>query len=502
MSCTLDDSLKTLNLIDAVHRLGLDYRFKTEIDVILQHQYAIFIDLDGDHMNDNNLHEVALRFRLLRQQGYYVSSDVFNVFMEEEGHFKQNLEQDIKGLMSLYEASHLCLPGEEDILDEAKKFSSKILKEYITNNSIDSKEANNVSRTLANPYHTSFSKFMVKDYFGIGDLDATNNGWANAFQQLAKMDFNIAQNMHQQELFQFKRWWKETGLGKTLPFARDQPLKWYICSLVCLIDPCFSDERIQLSKAVSFIYLIDDMFDVYGSLGQLTLFTEVVKRWDVTMAEALPECMKICFKSLYQITNEISSKIYKKHAWNPIDSLQKSWAKLCDAFLVEGRWFASGDSPSAEEYLRNGVVSSGVHVVLVHVFFLLGQSITNHTVHLLDNDPIIISSAATILRLQDDLGTAKDENQEGYDGSYVNYYMIDNQDASIETTRNHIANLISNTWKKLNKECLSSSNPFPLPFVEASLNIARFVPILYGYDQNQNLPTLEKLVKCMLYKKV
>lgn len=74
---------------------------------------------------------------------------------------------------------------------------------------------------------------------------------------------------------------------------------------------------------------------------------------------------------------------------------------------MEGRWFDSGDSPSAEDYLRNGVVSSGVHVVLVHVFFLLGLSITNQTVHLLDNDPLIISSAATILRLQDDLGTAK-----------------------------------------------------------------------------------------------
>ena len=42
------------------------------------------------------------------------------------------------------------------------------------------------------------------------------------------------------------------------------------------------------------------------------------------MTEALPECMRICFKSLYDMTNEISSKIYKKHGWNPINSLQKS----------------------------------------------------------------------------------------------------------------------------------------------------------------------------------
>ena len=45
--------------------------------------------------------------------------------------------------------------------------------------------------------------------------------------------------------------------------------------------------------------------------------------------------------------------------------------------------------------------------MLVHAFFLLGQTINHETVKLLDNDPEIISSTATILRLQDDLGSAK-----------------------------------------------------------------------------------------------
>lgn len=80
---------------------------------------------------------------------------------------------------------------------------------------------------------------------------------------------------------------------------------------------------------------------------------------------------------------------------------------MCSAFLVEGRWFASGQLPSAEEYLENGIVSSGVHVVLVHVFFLLGHGLTREAVELVNSYPPIISSSATILRLWDDLGTAK-----------------------------------------------------------------------------------------------
>lgn len=86
------------------------------------------------------------------------------------------------------------------------------------------------------------------------------------------------------------------------------------------------------------------------------------------------------------------------------------WASLCNAFLVEAQWFASGESPKSREYLENAVVTSGVHVVLVHTFFLLGERITEETEDLLENMPGIISSPATILRLWDDLGNAMVHN--------------------------------------------------------------------------------------------
>lgn len=65
-----DPSLETLDLVDAAQRLGVDYRFQTEIDLILESHYAI-ANSPGD-----DLHQVALRFRLLRQRGYFVSSGV------------------------------------------------------------------------------------------------------------------------------------------------------------------------------------------------------------------------------------------------------------------------------------------------------------------------------------------------------------------------------------------------------------------------------------------
>ena len=74
------------------------------------------------------------------------------------------------------------------------------------------------------------------------------------------------------------RWWGELGLAEELKFARDQPLKWYLWTVSCLTDPTMSEQRIELTKPISLIYIIDDIFDIHGTLEELALFTEVVNK--------------------------------------------------------------------------------------------------------------------------------------------------------------------------------------------------------------------------------
>lgn len=50
----------------------------------------------------------------------------------------------------------------------------------------------------------------------------------------------------------------------------------------------------------------------------------IVYRWDLSAFEELPEYMKMCFKALDDITNEISNKVHKEHKWNPVGSLRKA----------------------------------------------------------------------------------------------------------------------------------------------------------------------------------
>ncbi|KAE8733209.1 putative terpene synthase 4 [Hibiscus syriacus] len=260
------------------------------------------------------------------------------------------------------------------------------------------------------------------------------------------MDFNLVQSLHQKEIAHVSNWWKQLGLATEL-VARDQPMKWYIWSMACLTDPTLSEQRIDLTKAISLFYVIDDVFDVYGTLDELTFFVQAVERWDCGESDGLPDYMKLCFKALDDITNEIRQKVHKEYGQNPIDSLRKAWITLFRAFLVEARWFGSGKSPTAKEYLENGIISSGVHIVLVHIFFLLGFGSTDRNVEIIDNNPSIISTTAAILHLWDDLGSAKDENQDGHDGSYVDCYMKEHQGIEIESARQHVIDMISDAWK-------------------------------------------------------
>ncbi|KAK2631924.1 hypothetical protein EUGRSUZ_L02261 [Eucalyptus grandis] len=175
------------------------------------------------------------------------------------------------------------------------------------------------------------------------------------------------------------------------------------------------------------------------------------------------------------------------------------WANLCNAFLVEFQWNASGKLPKADDYLKNAIITSGVPLVLTHLFFLMGQNIANQSMDSKKEEvqlPNIIFLVAEILRLWDDLGCAQDENQNGYDGSYVECYLRENEGSSYQSAREHVMKLISKLWKLLNKECLSPC-PFSAPFLEACVNAAKMVSLMYNYEDKHGLGLLQHHMKSL-----
>ncbi|KAJ4821858.1 hypothetical protein Tsubulata_024903 [Turnera subulata] len=184
-----DKILEKLSLIDDVIRLGIGYHFQKEIDdAILQ-----ILKMDEYHGSED-ISTIALGFRLLRQRGYYVSSDVFHKFVDAKGNFKENLSKDWVGLFNLYEASYLSIPGEK-ILDEAREITREHLKSLV--NDLPSPVAEQVNRTLHRPLQRKVEKYEQLQYIPIYEkLDARNE----VVLKLAKLDFNVVQSIYREEV--------------------------------------------------------------------------------------------------------------------------------------------------------------------------------------------------------------------------------------------------------------------------------------------------------------
>ncbi|GMP97995.1 hypothetical protein CsSME_00046042 [Camellia sinensis var. sinensis] len=118
------DPLGGLEMIDDLQRLGVFYHFEDEIKRVLDNIR------NDDKWNNEDLHSTALQFRLLRQHGYNIPQEVFNSFRDKFGNFNKSLCEDTKGLLSLYEASYL-LMEDESILEEARDFTAKHIKEWL-----------------------------------------------------------------------------------------------------------------------------------------------------------------------------------------------------------------------------------------------------------------------------------------------------------------------------------------------------------------------------------
>ncbi|KAB2605759.1 terpene synthase [Pyrus ussuriensis x Pyrus communis] len=123
--------------------------------------------------NDDDLYTTALRFLLLRQQGFKVSCDMFDKFKEVDGKFEESLGTDAVGLLTLFETTHVRVHG-EDLLDEALTFTTTHLESSI--------EAHRLSPLEARSYLSIYEE--------------RGHSVNQTLLTFAKLDFNLLQQVH------------------------------------------------------------------------------------------------------------------------------------------------------------------------------------------------------------------------------------------------------------------------------------------------------------------
>ncbi|XP_047964228.1 sabinene synthase 1, chloroplastic-like isoform X1 [Salvia hispanica] len=472
------EAVHQLELIDDLKYLGLSYFFQDEIKEILSFIFSGNTCFHNNEAEDQkDLYFTALGFRILRQHGINVPQEVFDCFKNEKGSdFKASLGHDTKGMLQLYEASFLLREG-EDTLELARQFSTKCLHKKLDEDGGDEIDENLLSwirHSLDLPLHWRVQRLEARWFL---DAYARRPDKNPHIFKLAKLDFNTMQGTYQQELKDIWRWWSNTGFAEKLPFARDRIVESFFWGVGMFEPYHYGSQRKMAAIFIMLITVLDDIYDVYGTLDELQLFTDIIGRWDNESITQLPYYMQVFYLALNNYISEVAYHVLKEQHFICIPYLQKSWIDLVGTYLKEAKWYYNGYTPSLEEYLNNAKISIGSPNLISQLYFTFANGDDKTAIDSLYQYHNILYLAGRISRLADDLGTSQHELERGDVPKAIQCHMKD-RNASEEEARDHVRFLIGEAWKEMNTE-VAAGCPFPNDLVAAAANLGRAAQFIY-----------------------
>ncbi|KAI7754607.1 hypothetical protein M8C21_018196 [Ambrosia artemisiifolia] len=478
-----ENPLALLNLVDDLQRLGLSYHFVDEISNVLEIIYINCYKSDKK-WSKMDLNLKSLGFRLLRQHGYHIPQEIFKDVIDENGNVKEHFYKDVVGMLNLYEASYHSVE-DESILDDARISTEKYLKEVIENIT-DETMLSLIRHALNFPLHWIPPRVETMWFLQMCERRSDMNP---EVLELAKLDFNMVQAVHQEDLRYASSWWKET-CWERFGFGRDRIVENFMWSVAENYLPHFKGRR-DLTKVNAMITTIDDVYDVYGTLQELEQFTNVMNSWDVNAVKQLPHYMQICFHAFYNTINEMSYNVLTKEEAFILPYFQKAWQDLSNSYIIEARWFDSGYTPTFDEFLNNAYMSIGIVPIIKHAYLLTLTNVSEYALNRIGIAENMIRNACLIVRLTNDMGTSSDELERGDVPKSIQCYMHETGASEVEA-RHYIKTLILDTWKKLNKERRAIASEFSHEFLDCVVNLARMGHFMYTDGDKHGKPDMFK----------
>ncbi|WCJ32758.1 Terpenoid cyclases/Protein prenyltransferases superfamily protein [Euphorbia peplus] len=419
-----------------------------------------------------------------------MTSDVFKMLKDKDGEFKSNVIDDVKGLLSLYEACFLAVHG-EDILDEALCFARKHL-EAIAENSSPHLEKH-IRDALFLPCHHNMERLDTLHYIAFYEADESPN---ETLLKFAKLDFNRVQLLYRKDLALLSTWWKNTNAVESLPFARNRVVEAYIWGVGTIFEPQYSHSRMYICKHVQLETLLDDTYDTYGTMNELNLFTAILERFNEDGINELPEYMKIfyrCFlRHFEEMENDVGEGSYK------VSYAIEMLRELTRYYIVEKTWQIDGEAPPFDEYMVTGKVTS-TYDFLAAGFILGIENMGMKEMLWIRDDPPIVAASKLFGRLMNDISgrkdtTKRDDFPKGMD-SYMKQYGV-SRDEAIDG----IEKFLENKWKDMNEDLLKPTT-VPKILLKYTFNYARMSMIFYsGRDMYTYESSSQELITSMFIK--
>ncbi|KAK2369179.1 ent-copalyl diphosphate synthase, chloroplastic [Trifolium repens] len=419
------DIYARLHMIDSLERLGINHHFKDEIRSVLDETYRYWLQGAEDIFLDPTT--CAMAFRMLRLNGYDVSSDPFYQYSEDK--FANSLKgylKDIGAVLELYRASQVIIHPDESVLVKQSSWTRNLLKHDSSPCQLYADKLriyvdNEVNDVLNFPHHANLERLLNRrsvEHYNADETRILKTSYRScnlANQDILKLaveDFNLCQSIHSNELKQLGRWIVESRLDK-LEFARQKLAYCYFSSAATLFAPEFSDARISWAKNGVLTTVVDDFFDVGSSQEEQENLIQLVEKWDVDVNTiCCSEAVKIIFSALRSTICEIGEKSFERQGRNVKDNVIKIWLDLMRSMFTEAEWLRTKATPTIDDYMQNAYVSFALGPIVLPALYLVGPKLSDNVA---ENQELnyLFKTMSTCGRLLNDIQGFKRESEEG-----------------------------------------------------------------------------------------
>ncbi|XP_042028677.1 bifunctional sesquiterpene synthase 1-like [Salvia splendens] len=488
-----NDIVALLKLVDAIQRLGIEYHFEEEIDQAMQNFSQTFEDFCNDK---DDLYANALGFRLLRQHGYKISCSLFEKFKDvvKGSSNAPHTAEGIMGILEFFEATHLRVNG-EDILDDGYVSSRKLLESSLP--------------LLTNPPVAELVDHALHQYSkrrGLPRVEARH--YLSIYAQfdshhpkllkLAKLDFNLLQAMHKEELSELYRWWKELEVPTKLFYARDRMVECYFWIMGVYFEPKHAKARQITTKMTAIASLFDDTFDAYATFEELELFMVAIERWSMSCLDELPEYMRGFYKALLEAFEDIEEYMTKEGTLYRLGYGIEAMKVMARDYFTEIKWREEKYKPKSEEYMHVATASSGYTSLIICSFLGMGDCVTKEAFDFVLSKQDIVKATLNICRLTDDIVGHEFERKREHIPSMVECYA-EEHNKSKEEAVDELLKRIETAWKLINEAFLKPTK-IPTPPLFRILNFARVIEVIYSKGDwfTHVGPEMQKLITQLL----
>uniref|UniRef100_A0ACD5V1G9 Uncharacterized protein n=1 Tax=Avena sativa TaxID=4498 RepID=A0ACD5V1G9_AVESA len=473
-------------LVDTLQHLGIDHHFEEQIDIAMR-------QILETKLSSYNLHDISLRFRLLREHGHWISPDVFNKFISEDGSLTKDICNDPRGLLSLYNATHLLING-ETTLELAMNFTRHHLESM--SGSLDSPLAKQVQRALHIALPRTNKRMEMMHYIHEYGQEEHNP----TLLELAKLDFNLQQCAHLHELRTITRWWKQFYGYIGLPFIRDRVVEGFTWASVLYYDTAFELARSIITKMIILITTLDDIYDNHATLEECHKLHEAIQRWDGNAISLLPEYLKKFYEELLRTFKNIDDKMPRNIHFD-IGHLKKAVQNNVTGYLHEAEWSHRNHNPSFVDHVTLTSLNIGVPTICVSMMIGLNGILMKQALEWAASVPEVIVAVGKISRFMNDIGAFERRKCKSDLPSsvecYINEYRV-TSDVAIA----RIDALVEEEWRTLNKARFG--NHTLLPALQQFINLAISTTFFYGNrnDVYTHSAHIERTIKSLFVEPI